>query len=150
MFISTWWVGKNLQSSFKMWLCNPHACKWSCSIFLIHLQHAEHKSRSPLWEKSYNFLMTESFHPYSLLCTISGAHGTWGMGVAAAKARLTCLLSLSGISLMAIRTWLLRSLPAYTTPYVPFPSTTLSPFSSWSYSYYRKKVITSSWFYHFG
>lgn len=29
---------------------------------------------------------------------------------------LTYLLSLSGISLMAIRTWLLRSLPAYTTP----------------------------------
>lgn len=39
------------------------------------------------------------------------------------------VLSFSGISLMAMRTWLLRSLPAYTTPYVPLPRTTLPPFS---------------------
>lgn len=39
------------------------------------------------------------------------------------------VLSFSGISLMAMRTWLLRSLPAYTTPYVPLPRIALSPFS---------------------
>lgn len=96
MFISTWWVGKKLQSSFKMWLWNPYARKWSCSIFLIYLQYAEHKADHPYEKKNYKFLMTESFHLYSLLCTISGAHGTWGMGVAAAEGlpRLACCLSL--------------------------------------------------------
>lgn len=42
------------------------------------------------------------------------------------------LLSRSGISLIARRTWLLRSLPAYTTPKVPLPRTTRSPCSSYS------------------
>lgn len=41
-------------------------------------------------------------------------------------------LSRSGISLMAKRTWVLRSRPAYTTPKVPLPRTTLSPCSSYS------------------
>lgn len=98
MFISTWWAGgKKLQSSFKMWLCDPHACKWSCSIFLIYLQYAGIKADHPYEKKKIrNFLMTESFHPYSLLSTISGAHGTWGMEVAAAEGppRLACYLSL--------------------------------------------------------
>lgn len=38
------------------------------------------------------------------------------LGKESQESSLAHLLSLSGISLMAIRTWLLRSLPAYTTP----------------------------------
>lgn len=140
MFISTWWVGKKLQSSFKMWLCNPHACKWSCSIFLIYLQYAEHKADHPYEKKKLSIF--DDRKPSSFLPPVHHQWGTWDLGYGGGSCRRpapTCLLSLSGISLMAIRTWLLRSLPAYTTPYVPFPSTTRSPFSSWSYSYYRRK-----------
>ncbi len=41
----------------------------------------------------------------------------------------------SGTSLTAMRTCVSLSLAAYTAPYVPFPSSTLFPFSSNSYSY---------------
>lgn len=42
------------------------------------------------------------------------------------------LRSRSGISLMAMRTRVCRSRPAYTTPYVPLPSTSRSPLSVYS------------------
>lgn len=65
---------------------------FSWSIYNMQSTKADH----PYEKKNRNFLMTESFHPYSLLCTISGAHGTWGMEVAAGEGppRLACCLSL--------------------------------------------------------
>lgn len=55
------------------------------------------------------------------------------------KETFTHPIFFSGTSLTAILTCVLRSRAAYTTPYVPLPSTILLPPSSNSYSYCKKE-----------
>lgn len=108
--------------------------------FLYNMQRTKandlyYKRIRKFWMTSWNPFILKSSAPWVVGMGFGCGGGDWRTW----RATPTCLLSLSGISLMAIRTWLLRSLPAYTIPYVPFPSTTLSPFTSWSYSYWRRK-----------